>query len=71
MCVDEAGINLNVAQVTSMFGSFIKYTVRTPNSALATALSTQPPQCNAFEILFQSQQIEMQTLPSRIDNPRN
>ena len=72
ICLDEADINLNMAQVTSMFGSFIKYTVRTQNSACATVSSTQPARRNVFEIMFQSQQrLAMQTLPSRIDNPRN
>ena len=63
--LDETDMSLNVAQVTSTFGSFIKYTVRTVQNS--TSPTIQVPRLNAFELVFQSQQrLTMQTLPSRI-----
>ena len=57
-----------VAQVTSTFGSFVKYTVRTVQNSTPTI---QVPRLNAFELMFQSQRrLPMHTLPSRIDNPK-
>ena len=70
VCLDETDMSLNVAQVTSTFGSFVKYTVRTVQSS--TSPTIQVPRLNAFELRFQSQRrLAMQTLPSRIDNPKN
>ena len=33
-CLDEADMNLNVSQVTAVFGSFIKYTVKTVQDSI-------------------------------------
>ena len=68
--LDETDMSLNVAQVTSMFGSFVKYTVRTVQNS--TSPTIQVPRLNTFELVFQSQRrLAMQTLPSHKDNPKN
>ena len=70
VCLDVADMNLNVGQVTAVFGSFIKYTVKTVQDS--TSSTVQRPMQNAFEIMFQSQRrLAMQTLPARVDDPKN
>ena len=67
--LDETDMSLNVAQVTSTVGSFVKYTVRTVQNS--TSPTVQVPRLNAFELVFQSQQrLTMQTLPSHIDSSK-
>lgn len=70
LSLDEADANLNLVQVTTLFGSYIKYVVKTQNAANAVSIpSTAPLSVNAFEIMMDSQKkLAMQTLPSRIDN---
>ena len=65
--LDEADANLNLVQVTTLFGSYIKYVVKTQNAAYAVSIpSTAPLSKNAFEIMIDSQKkLAMQTLPSR------
>ena len=71
VCLDETDMNLNLAHVTSMFGSFIKYTVRTVQNPMSPTVQL-PGMQNAFEIMFQSQQrLAMQTLPAHVDSPKN
>ena len=63
-------MNLNVAQVTSMFGSSIKHTVRAVQNS--TSPMVQLPVRNALEIMFQSQRrLVMQTLPAHVNDPKN
>ena len=70
VCLDETDMNLNVGQVTSMFGSFIKYTVQSVQNS--TSPTVQLHIRNAFEIMLQSQQrLEMQKLLARVHNPVN
>ena len=71
--MDEADANLNLVQVTTLFGSYIKYVVKTQNAVYAASIpSTAPLSINAFEIMIDSQKtLVMQTLPSRIDNVKN
>ena len=70
VCLDVADMNLNVGQVTAVFGSFIKYTVKTVQDS--TSSTVQHLMQNAFEIMFQSQRrLAMQTLPARVNDPKN
>ena len=70
VCLDETDMNLNVGQVTSMFGSFIKYTVQSVQNS--TSPTVQLHIRNTFEIMLQSQQrLEMQKLLARVHNPVN
>ena len=71
--LDEADANLNLVHVTTMFGSYIKYVVKTENAACAVSIpSTAPLSINAFEIMIDSQKkLAMQTLPSCIENGKN
>ena len=48
VCLDEADMNLNVGQVTAVFESFMKYTVKTVQDS--TSSTVQRPMQNAFEI---------------------
>ena len=38
VCLDETDMNLNVGQVTSMFGSFIKYTVQSVQNSTSSTV---------------------------------
>ena len=71
--LDEADANLNLVQVTTLFGSYIKYVVKTQNATKAISIpSTASLSINAFEIMIDSQKkLAMQTQPSRIDNVKN
>ena len=66
--LDEADANLNLVQVTTLFGSYIKYVVKTQNATNAISIpSTACLSINAFEIMIDIQKkLAMQTLPSRI-----
>ena len=45
----EADANLNLVQVTTLFGSYIKYVVKTQNAAYAVSIpSTAPLSKNGF-----------------------
>ena len=68
--MDEADANLNLVQVTTLFGSYIKYVVKTQNAVYAVSIpSTAPLSINAFEIMIDSQKTLV--MPSRIDNIKN
>lgn len=52
VCLDETDMSLNVAQVTSTFGSFVKYTVRT--------LMVQCEECGMWRLIYSKKKVSSQ-----------